>query len=572
MPASGGWATLQLAEFLESVSSYDDSAAAMRGAVERSAEALDGEFAAIVSGSSMLTSIGFARGGAGQAELIAAARAGQLTDADLPHVGRCHVVAVPLDDHEGRLVVARRSGDPFDAVEVSLLRGMARGLSQTLRTLRVIDAERALRAEAERHSVERDRLLAAATERQQLLERLARIQRSISHRAPLQDVFDAITSGAQALLGDEVVGLRLIDPDDPRAFVLMSSCGLNDALRDALHRGPVSQGAGGRAITENRLVIVEDYSAQDEAIPALRADGLGAAMAAPVHEHGDVAGSLVVASYRHDRRYSPSEQEALLAFAEHASLALTDARTVESLRDAHRAKDLFLAMVSHELKTPLTVVMGALRTLQTHGATLPQDTREQMLSAAFARGRELERLIDRLLRGARAELAGVRRVAGLPELIDVAVCGFDHVRRLVVTDVPGVDVDLDADAFEETIGILVENAVSHSPADTSVIICTSVVDRDVRVSVSNSGLLPDDVDPSTLFQPFHRGADVRSAGVGLGLYIAARQAESLGGRIDAETSDGCVVFTLVVPEVVTGPSAPSTVSVVDAPSAARSTT
>ncbi|HVE97826.1 MAG TPA: GAF domain-containing sensor histidine kinase [Mycobacteriales bacterium] len=571
MPTRGDWTTLQLAEYLEALAGCPEVVVALSCAVERAAESLDAQLAAVVDHDRLLASVGFAAESQTSADLTAAALAGTSAVLDLPSVGTCHVVSVPLEDSgPTRLVVARRADEPFDAVEVAMLRAMARVLSQSLRFLRTLEAERTMRAESDRQTAEKEVLLASLTERQRLLERLARIQRSISHGTPLQEVFDAITSGARDLLGEEVVGLRLIDPDDRGSFVLASLCGLDDSLREALQRGPVGQGAGGRAITENRLITVYDYADQSDGIPELRATGLVAAMAAPVHERGEVAGSLVVASYRPGRRFTVSEEEALLTFAEHASLALTDARHAESMREAHRAKELFLAMVSHELKTPLTVIMGILRTLQTHGRAVEPDMQEQLLGTAFTRGRELERLIDRLLRGARAELAGVRRVAALADLIAAGVAGFEQLRQIEVVGGPSVKVDVDTAAFQDVIGILVENAVSHSPADTSVIVCGSATGPDVRVSVTNTGSLPKDTDPAMLFQPFRRGDDPPSAGVGLGLHIAARQAESIGGRIDAESSDGYVVFTLVVPAAVvpefdgTGPERRDTVG---APSA-----
>jgi GAF domain-containing protein len=227
-----------------------------------------------------------------------------------------------------------------------------------------------------------DLLLAALVERNELLRKLTRIQRSMSHRAPLQEVLDAITAGAGELLGDEVVGLRLLDPNDHGWMVLRSVSGLTPDMSKVLERAPVGEGAGGRAIAEKRLVIVDDYQTDPLRFKALAEGGLQAAMAAPVYEYGELTGSLVVASYIKGRVYSPIEQETLLAFAEHASLALTDARTVERLREAQHSKDMFFAMASHELKTPLTVIMGTLRTIEKHHEALSGHLREEMLSSA----------------------------------------------------------------------------------------------------------------------------------------------------------------------------------------------
>ena len=102
-------------------------------------------------------------------------------------------------------------------------------------------------------------------------------------------------------------------------------------------------------------------------------------------------------------------------------------------------------------------------------------------------------------------------------------------------------------AFTEVLGILVENAMSHSPADAAVSVSAMPVGDDVTVAVSNPGALPKDCDPAALFLPFQRGGDARSSGVGLGLYIAARLADAMGGSIDVTSSDGRVTFTLRVP-------------------------
>lgn len=358
---------------------------------------------------------------------------------------------------------------------------------------------------------------------------------------------DAITQGASDLLGDEIAGIRLIDAEDPSYVNLVSVVGVTPEQFEALRRGPVGEGAGGRAIAENRLVVIDDYARSSTGIPALAAENLHCAMAAPVREAGKVVGSLVVATYDRSRAYSKEEQEALLSLAEHASLALTDARSVESMREAQKAKDMFLAMVSHELKTPLTVIMGTLKTFQNHVDTLSAEMRNEMLSSAFQRGRELERLIDRLLQGSRAELAGFKQHLFLPDLVSDAVRGFDQMERVKVVKLPETFVFTDSVAVQKIIGILLENAVSHSPKESDITLLGQVEDAEVLITVRNLGSLPEGLDHATLFLPFNRGPNAESAGVGLGLYIASRLALSADGRLTAASAAGTVSFTLALP-------------------------
>ncbi len=323
------WAAQQLTEFLAAITASDDEATAIRDAVERATEAFDAEAGAIVGGGSVLASTGF-----GAAEVpyeVIAAVAGSGTDRlEVPGIGDCKALATPIGDERiEALVLARHDELVFSSEERNLARGMARVLALTVRLLRMVEVERGLRELSEHQAAENAGLVESLAERQRLLERLSKIQRSIVSRSELEEVLDAIVSGAKELLGDETVGLRLIDPSDASQLILVASAGVDPVvLRDA-RRSAIGLGAGGRAAAEGNLVVIEDYAHHDRALPAFAADGIRAALAAPVREHGEVVGSLVVATHRPDRTYSQPEREMLVALAEHASLALTDAKTVE---------------------------------------------------------------------------------------------------------------------------------------------------------------------------------------------------------------------------------------------------
>jgi K+-sensing histidine kinase KdpD len=390
--------------------------------------------------------------------------------------------------------------------------------------------------------------LEALVQRNDLFVRLSQIQQSISHRAPLQEVLDAITAGASDLLGDEVVSLRLVDENDASSTLLVSSYGVPDRLRELLLRIPVGQGVGGLAIREDRLVVENDYARAAHGHRELIADGLKSAMAAPVREGGAVVGSLVVASYEGGREYSESEQDALLAFAQHAGLALSDAKAVEALRDAQRSKEMFFAMVSHELKTPLTAIMGLLLTLKKHAPSLTDELRDELIANSYERAQDLRRLIDHLLAGAKAELAPRQEEAFLPALVAEAAKGFDHSRALVIRNIPELTLRVDTNALREVVGILLENAMSHSPEQSMIAIQGRVRPASIEVSVTNEGALPEGVDHADLFAAFQRGSAAGSAtGVGLGLFIAARLAESMNAQLRARSGKGRVTFTVTLP-------------------------
>jgi diguanylate cyclase (GGDEF)-like protein len=329
--ATSNWSTQQLAEFLVAVNATPNPPAAMLCAMQWASEVLEAEVAAVTTRDAVVEMIGFRRG---QVPLDALLNAGRESSShlSLPRVGELHSVSVPIDEIDGHLIVARSGGTTFQPEEMGLLRAMGRSLSMTLRTLRMLEQERALRAEGEVRAQENLRLLHMVQERQTALERLSKIQVSISRRAPLPEVLNAIVEGAHELLGDEVVGLRLIDHDEPEYMNLMASVGISHAVLAATKRSPIASGAGGRAIAEDRVVIVNDYQTANVAMNEFVGDQLQSALAVPIHENGHPVGSITVATYRRERVYSDTDCEMLVALAHHASIALNDAKAVDQMR------------------------------------------------------------------------------------------------------------------------------------------------------------------------------------------------------------------------------------------------
>jgi diguanylate cyclase (GGDEF)-like protein len=284
----------QLAAFLATVSSSPDVTTAMVVAAQHAATAFGADLVSVTRGGTTV-----------------------ISGPPIGQVGPSTSVALDCPER-GEIRVSRAEDRPFSADEVTLLQSMASVLVMAVDLLENREQER--------------ELLASLQERQDLLERLARIQRSIFHRAPLAEVLDTICTGAAELFGDDTIGLRLLDPEDPTQLVMVSQVGVRPAVCGPSWRTKVGEGVGGRAVSEGRLVVAEDYASAEFRLEAFAADGITAAMAAPVFESGRIVGSLTVATHRPGRTYSANEREALQAFAEHASLALNDARTVEALR------------------------------------------------------------------------------------------------------------------------------------------------------------------------------------------------------------------------------------------------
>jgi diguanylate cyclase (GGDEF)-like protein len=311
------------------ISQFSDEAAAARRGLEWIAEILDAEAAALLDSGGPRASIGFGAQAGPRDQLLAIA-AGQRRSLELPGLGDMEAVSISVDPERSLRLVVARAEKRFDQAELDLLRGMGGVLALALRASRLLQAEHAHRVDSDRQASQNDRLLAALRERQVLLERLLRLQRSIVDRRSLNEVLDALVESACELLGDDLAVLwRGDDPDGP--CQRMASIGVGQEAPSRQGRAGAVDGLGARAMREQRLVVHDAVSGPDPAAlnEEFAAAGIRAAIAAPFYLGGSVAGSLGVASRDERREYGPRDHQVLLAFAECASLAFNHARALD---------------------------------------------------------------------------------------------------------------------------------------------------------------------------------------------------------------------------------------------------
>jgi len=153
---SPGWSTRQLAEFLEAISAVGDVATARRAAVDRIAEALDAELAAVVTDKAVLVAIGLDPEQV-SATALAAVREGRSKTIEVPGLGPCAAVSIAIGGKDDTsLLVARTGQERFTSEELSVARGLAHALAMAERMLAGRDEERTLREQGAEQARERE--------------------------------------------------------------------------------------------------------------------------------------------------------------------------------------------------------------------------------------------------------------------------------------------------------------------------------------------------------------------------------------------------------------------------------
>ena len=216
------------------------------------------------------------------------------------------------------------------------------------------------------------------------------------------------------------------------------------------------------------------------------------------------------------------------------------------------ARQEFVSNVSHELKTPLTVILSS-ADLLAESAPAEEQTYVENIRAE---SRRMKKLVEEMLTLFRAE--SVRRETAFSEvdLSDVVTDAalrfepvvFESGRRLLYTIDEGLQVSGDRDALERLTGILLDNAVKYAPQGTDIRLTLTHQDRTACLTVENGG---DPIPPEVaahLFDRFYRADSSRTGtGFGLGLAIARAIAQNHKGNITCRSQEGVNRFSVTLP-------------------------
>lgn len=393
-----------------------------------------------------------------------------------------------------------------------------------------------------------------------------------------------------------LAGFRITDPSG----IIVATTG-EELGRSVLHHEEVR-----RALTGEYVSVMRWRGTQQPPAPPLdsisRGTRIRVFVAVPIVHHGRVIGSVLLArtpgniwqALYGKRRQLTAAGAVLLCVVIGLALltSFTIARPVRALREqAHRAargeqgavtplphpgtreiaelsqtvaemaqtletranyiRD-FAAQVSHEFKTPLTAMQGAVEMLREHGAAMSEAERSRFLEILDRDARRLSQLVRRLLELARADVmpAAVSATTELaPALQSAAARYLDlGVPLELRLPEPPASVAIPADALESILAALLDNARTHAGAGARVQLGAAAGDRCVDIDVTDDGSGISAANQARIFEPFFTTAR-EHGGTGLGLSIARSLARAHGGELTLSASARGAHFRLRLPRV-----------------------
>jgi PAS domain S-box-containing protein len=237
--------------------------------------------------------------------------------------------------------------------------------------------------------------------------------------------------------------------------------------------------------------------------------------------------------------------------------------TIGKERELMQLKERFISIVSHEFRTPLTVIKTFTDLLRRYYQRLSPESIQEKLDGIAYQVKRMTQLMEDVLTLSRGHSG---QLPFNPELTDVFHFCRDTVEHVRIADQgthlflienhlsPGLQLRVDRRLLEHVLVNLLSNAAKYSPVGRQILVKLDQTVRNVQLVVQDEGMGISEADLKRLFEPFYRAESVSKIdGTGLGLAIVKQSVEAHGGVIECESKLGVgTTFTVTLPLIATG--------------------
>jgi GAF domain-containing protein len=411
----------------------------------------------------------------------------------------------------------------FTAEETALLQFAADRAALAIGHARAFDAERSARMRLEQLQAVTDAALA---------------------HLGLEALLEVLLPRIRAILQADTCAVLLLD-EQTQELVARAAVGIEEEVERGV-RIPMGGGFAGRVAAGRRPVVLDDVEHADVLNPILREKGIRSLCGVPLLIGDDAIGVLHVGTLT-PRTFNAQDVELLQLVAARVAVAIERARLHEETLLLDQVKANFVAIASHELRTPATAVYGVLTTLASHHE-LSDQVRDELIRTGVEQGERLRRLLEELLDLSRLD-AHVVRVRPKPLVVRTVL---EAIARATLPEGPAVTLAVPADLAAVADELVLERVVSNLLLNSTCygeppfVLSAEHRDRHLRIAVTDEGPgIPSELR-TRLFERFARGSDAR--GNGLGLAIARSYARAHGGDLVYDPGRQGARFELILPQ------------------------
>lgn len=394
-------------------------------------------------------------------------------------------------------------------------------------------------------------------------ERLLAAGVAVFSKRSLDRVLQQVVDSARDVVGARYAALGVLAPDRKSLSQFVTS-GISEAERRRIGDLPTGRGLLGLVIREPKPIRTVDITRHPKRFgfpphhPVMTSF-----LGVPIVSHGHVFGNLYLTEKVGAPEFTLEDQSIAVLLAAQAAVAVENARLNDEaqrllgqVRDMQRQRDLFFAMMNHELRNALTGVYGwAERLVRGKSPETAAHAALEVYESADRTITLLNNFLD-LTRLDAGKMRPVFRDVEIPVVLERTLEGVrpaaeaKRVSLEVVCPAPAPPLRTDPMRLQQILVNLLTNAIRHSPEERPVLVRAAAANSDVVFAVTDQGAgIPEDLQ-ARIFEPFERFDSHSGLGTGLGLPVSRRMAEVLGGRLTVESSVGRgATFTLALPRV-----------------------
>jgi len=278
-------------------------------------------------------------------------------------------------------------------------------------------------------------------------------------------------------------------------------------------------------------------------------------LAVPVFSVGGTVIGGLFFGHPETAKFTPEHEDLVVNMAAQAGVALENSMLFEQVRDLSRKKDEFIALATHELKTPLTSMSGFLQLVESRVADDPVNL--SFVSKSLSQLHKLTTLINDLLDVSRIHAGKMRLqyetfdLTGLTREIIEPQQMNSRKHEFIFEEAGDIFVEADRLRLEQVIANFINNAVKYSPQGGKVQVTIADGGEEVLFSVKDQGIGISLQNQQHIFDRFYRAEDLsgKISGLGLGLYISKEIIERHGGAVSVESRQGeGATFTFSLPK------------------------